>query len=250
MIFGYIQNLFVKSEGLCYKISKLFSNTDINENLKENPEKALEALIQGNKRFYQGKAVHPRVSLNRLKQAGAEDQSKHVFATILSCADSRVPVERIFDTGVMDIFVVRVAGNVCDGVVTSSLEYGVVHLETPVLVVLGHTQCGAVTSAVNTILDKSAGEGVSDNIKSMLKLVEPAVNKMKEETDSKEDLVNKVIEANILESLYNFIKNSPESKKRIKDGKVKIVGAVYDVGTGVVSMLPSEIIDDFLDEVI
>lgn len=250
MIFGYIQNLFLKTEDFCYKLSKIFAPKYSDTTLKEDPEKALEALIEGNKRFYTGKAVHPRVCLNRLKQAGKEDQSKHAFATILSCADSRVPVERIFDTGVMDIFVVRVAGNVCDGVVTASLEYGITAVKTPILVFLGHTQCGAVTEAVNAILDGYADKGISPNIKNMLKLVEPAVNRMKNEAISKEELIEKVIEENIFESLHNFIKNSPHSKKRIQEGKVKVVGAIYDISTGAVSMLPCSIIDDFLNEVI
>lgn len=250
MFLPIIQQFLLKISTEIFNFSKIFSDKSMDIGLRDDPEKALKALVEGNRRFYQGKAIHPRMCSQRLKLASNVDQAQHAFATILSCADSRVPVERIFDTGVMDIFVVRVAGNVCDGVVTSSLEYGLTVVKTPILVVLGHTQCGAVTAAVNAILDKESQVGVSANIKNMLSLVEPAVVRMQNETDSKEELIDKVIEANIFESLHTFIKKSPEAKKRIKDGKVKIVGAVYDVSTGAVSMLNGDIINDFLNEVI
>lgn len=236
MCLGFLKNMFCRGIKL-----------DAAE-LKANPQKALDTLIEGNKRFYQGKAKNPRTCASRLKQAEAEDQGKYAYATVLSCSDSRVPVERIFDAGVMDIFVVRVAGNVCDSLVTSSLEYGVAHVKTPVLMVLGHTKCGAVTAAVNATLDKSSVEGASANIKSLVNLIEPAAHTVDEVDISKEDLINKVIEANIFESLRNFIKNSPESKEIIKSGKVKVVGAVYDIGTGKVNMLPDNIVSDFVNK--
>lgn len=236
MCFGFLKNMFCKG-----------TKIDAAE-LKDNPQKALTTLLEGNKRFYQGKAKHPRACAKRLSQADAADQGKYAYATVLSCSDSRVPVETIFDAGVMDIFVVRVAGNVCDSVVTSSLEYGVVHVKTPVLMVLGHTKCGAVTAAVNAALDKSSVEGASDNIKSLVNLITPAANTVDEVDISKEDLINKVIEANIFEALRAFIKNSPESREIIKSGKVKVVGGVYDIGTGKVNLLPEDIVNDFVNK--
>jgi carbonic anhydrase len=114
--------------------------------VERTPEAALKALRQGNERFAAGEAVHPRTDAARLAQAGTESQGDHAYATVLACSDSRVPVERLFDAGVMDIFVVRVAGNVVQGDEAGSIEYGLAHVKTPVLVVLGHTQCGAVTA--------------------------------------------------------------------------------------------------------
>ena len=93
--------------------------------------------------------------VERLIQAGKESQGDHAYATVITCSDSRVPVERVFDAGVMDIFVIRVAGNVCDVDEVGSIEYGLAHVHTPVLVVLGHTQCGAVTAVTKKVSRES-----------------------------------------------------------------------------------------------
>ena len=107
---------------------------------KPSPDQAIQILKDGNERFVSGTSQHPRQNKERLIQAGKEDQGDHAYATIITCSDSRVPVELIFDAGVMDIFVIRVAGNVCD----TDERLHTVH--TPVMVLLGHTQCGAVTA--------------------------------------------------------------------------------------------------------
>ena len=113
---------------------------------KPSPNEILQMLKKGNERFYTGKATYPNTNAARLAQAGTENQGDHAYATVITCSDSRVPVELIFDAGVMDIFVIRVAGNVCDTDEVGSIEYGLAHVHTPILVVLGHTQCGAVTA--------------------------------------------------------------------------------------------------------
>ncbi len=114
-------------------------------------DQALERLKEGNARFVSGKAIHPNTDLARLIQAGKENQADHAYATIISCSDSRVPVERIFDAGIMDLFIIRVAGNVVDTDEAGSIEYGLAHVKTPLFVVLGHTQCGAVTAVTEAI---------------------------------------------------------------------------------------------------
>ncbi|MBE0665669.1 MAG: carbonic anhydrase, partial [Candidatus Aminicenantes bacterium] len=118
---------------------------------KTTPDKAIAILKEGNVRFVSGKATHPHTGAERLAQAGKESQADHAYATVISCSDSRVPVELLFDAGIMDIFVVRVAGNVMDVDEAGSIEYGLVHVNTPVLVVLGHTQCGAVTAVTQVV---------------------------------------------------------------------------------------------------
>src|SRR4030042_4654006 len=100
---------------------------------KPRPDEVLQMLQQGNERFSSGKATHPHMDAARLKQAGMEDQGKHAYATIISCSDSRVPVELIFDAGVMDVFVIRVAGNVCDTDEIGSIEVGRGDVEKPTL---------------------------------------------------------------------------------------------------------------------
>nr|WP_320009439.1 carbonic anhydrase [uncultured Desulfobulbus sp.] len=98
-----------------------------------------------------GKATSPHTDAARLKLAGQEDQGDHAYATVITCSDSRVPVEILFDAGVMDIFVIRLVGNVLDVDEVGSVEYGLAHVHTPVFVVLGHTQCGAVTAVTNAV---------------------------------------------------------------------------------------------------
>jgi len=106
-----------------------------------SPDEALENLKSGSIRFASGKSVHPRATASRLKETFSDGQ--HPFSTVITCSDSRVPVERIFDQGIGDVFVIRVAGNVCDVDEIGSIEYEVDHLGTPVLVILGHRNCGA-----------------------------------------------------------------------------------------------------------
>ena len=109
-----------------------------------SPQQAMERLREGNARFQSAKSIHPDLGPARLRQTAEEGQ--HPFATILTCSDSRVPPELVFDQGVGDIFVVRVAGNVCGEDEAGTIEYGADHLKTPLLVVLGHSRCGAVTA--------------------------------------------------------------------------------------------------------
>ena len=116
---------------------------------KPSPDQALQMLVEGNQRFYTGKPKYPHTGAARCRLAGAEDQAEHAIATVIACSDSRVPVELIFDAGVMDIFTIRVAGNVCDTDEIGSIEYGLAHVHTPVFVMLGHTQCGAVAAVTH-----------------------------------------------------------------------------------------------------
>ncbi len=132
------------------------------------PEKAIERLEDGNVRFETDKATHPDADTRRRRETGEAGQFP--FVTFLSCSDSRVPIELIFDQGVGDVFVVRVAGNVCGVHEAGSIEYGVDHLGTPLLVVLGHTQCGAVTAA-------TTGAEVHGNIRPLVQGIGPAVAK-------------------------------------------------------------------------
>ena len=107
---------------------------------KPSPDEVIEMLKAGNQRFVSGQSINPHSDAKRIAQAAKENQGDHAYATIISCSDSRVPVETIFDAGIMDLFIIRVAGNVCDTDEIGSIEYGLAHVNTPVLVVLGHTQ--------------------------------------------------------------------------------------------------------------
>src|SRR5690554_5571285 len=143
--------------------------------VKPGSDAAIAMLKAGNKRFATGSAIQPHVDASRLALAGTESQADHAYATIIACSDSRVPVEILFDAGVMDLFVIRVAGNVLDVDEIGSVEYGLAHVNTPVFVVLGHTQCGAVTAVTNTV--QGHGHPLERNIPPLVDNIIPAVER-------------------------------------------------------------------------
>jgi carbonic anhydrase len=210
---------------------------------KPSPEEAIALLQQGNKRFVDGKPIHPHTGAARLAQAGSENQGDHAYATVITCSDSRVPVELIFDAGIMDIFVIRVAGNVCDVDERGSIEYGLAHVNTPVLVVLGHTQCGAVTAVTHNVQGK--GHALELNIPPLVDNIEPAVKRaMSKHPDVQGDgIIPYAIEENIWQSIEDLFVNSPATRGLVKSGKVRVAGALYDVGTGTIDWLPASEVD-------
>ena len=205
---------------------------------KPSPAAAIAKLKAGNRRFVEERPIHPNVSRARLLQAGREDQGDHAYATVITCSDSRVPVEILFDAGVMDIFVVRVAGNVCDTDECGSIEYGLAHVNTPVLVILGHTQCGAVTAVTKAA--QGHGHALERNIPPLIDNIEPAVNRTiatyPEKTGS--ELIKAAIEENVWQSVRDLFTASPSTRQLVRSGKAKVVGAIYDVATGAVNWLP------------
>jgi len=215
-------------------------------NEKPSPAKALEMLKAGNERFYSGSAVHPHIDDSRLRLAGMEDQGKYAYATVISCSDSRVPVELIFDAGVMDIFVVRVAGNVCDTDEAGSIEYGLAHVHTPVLVVLGHTQCGAVTAVTRAI--NGEGHKLERNIPPLVANIAPAVKRAqsKHEDLQGDAIIPHAIEENVWQAIEDLFMRSPAVRNLVQAGTVRVVGAVYDVATGRIEWLDTEEVDKIL----
>jgi carbonic anhydrase len=207
---------------------------------KSSPVKIMKMLKDGNKRFYEGTSTHPHITKERLKQAGKEDQGDHAYATVISCSDSRVPVELIFDAGVMDLFVVRVAGNVCNVDQCGSIEYGLAHVHTPVLVVMGHSQCGAVDAVTQAVFGK--GNALERNIPPMVANIQYAVtNAIKKFPDIKGDeIVPYAIEENVYQSIHDLYMKSPATRNLVKEGKVLVAGAIYNLGTGKIKWLPLE----------
>ena len=216
---------------------------------KPSPAQCLKMLQDGNARFVAGKANHSHADARRLILAGSKDQGNYAYATVLTCSDSRVPVERIFDAGIMDIFVVRVAGNVVDVDEAGSIEYGLAHVHTPVLVVLGHTQCGAVTAVTNAI--EGHGHALERNIPPLVDNIEPAVRKAMAAHPDKHGkaLVPYGVEENVYQGIRELFERSPSSRNLVKSGKAKVVGAIYDVGTGEVKWLPESKTDEILKSV-
>lgn len=190
-----------------------------------------ERLEAGNARYVAGESAHPDQSIDRRSSVAA---TQAPFAAILSCADSRVPPEVIFDQGLGDLFVVRSAGQVIDHAVLGSLQYGVEHLETPLLVVLGHSGCGAVKATVEAIEKKSKPSGT--DIDALVNAIRPAVLEAEEIGASEKNLVSVSIDINV-ERIVEHLKSVAVLNEASTLRKVKIVGAVYSLDTGQVNWL-------------
>jgi carbonic anhydrase len=188
------------------------------------PDEALEQLRRGNRRFAENRLDHPHQTPGRrIEVAGGQ----HPFAQILTCSDSRVVPEVLFDTGIGDLFVVRVAGNIVDDAVIGTLEYGAAHLKVPLTVVLGHTCCGAVTAA-------AAGEQTGDHIETLMGLLRPVVEAAR---GMPGDLVENTVRTNVRNEVTTLRRSRPTLFKLWSEGAIGIIGGVYDISTGRVEWL-------------
>jgi len=205
---------------------------------KPSPDAIIAMMKEGNARYIAGKAENPKCDSSRMALAGKADQGDYAYATVISCSDSRVPVERIFDAGIMDLFIVRVAGNVVDTDEAGSIEYGLAHVNTPVLVVLGHTQCGAVKAVTGAV--QGHGHALERNIPPLVENIKPAVERaIAAHPEAKDaEVVPYGIEENVYQSIEDLFMKSAATRDLVKSGKVKVVGALYDVSTGGVKWLP------------
>lgn len=185
---------------------------------------ALQMLKDGNKRFIEGKSIHPHSDFARIKEIS---KGQKPFVTINGCSDSRVPPELIFDQGFGDVFVVRNAGNVSDTDEIGTIEYGTEHLGTNLVVVVGHTKCGAVTAVAK-------GDHVEGSIPKLVDNIVPAVDRVKHLRHNEEytKWINEAIIENVNQSIKDILNNSTIVSQLVKEGKVRIVGAIYDTDTG------------------
>lgn len=189
-------------------------------------DEALKMLLEGNKRYAEGKTKGPnRTAARRAELAGAQ----HPIAVIVSCSDSRVPPELLFDQGFGDIFAIRIAGNIVDPNALGSIEYAVDHLGTKLIVVLGHERCGAVTAALQ-------GGVAPGNIKSIVDGIAPAIEKGKARYTGHGELLDSCILANVKMVAEKIRKAPPILSEKVEDGMLKVVGAYYDLDSGAVNM--------------
>jgi carbonic anhydrase len=188
-------------------------------------DSALQELRAGNIHHANHRYTHPHETQARQRELIA-GQNPH--AVILSCSDSRVPPEIIFDQGLGDLFTVRVAGNVAGVNELASIEYAVVHLHTPLLVVMGHQKCGAVSAAVE------GGEAVG-HLPDLIKAIQPAVDKAK---GMQGDVIENAVRTNVDMVVEQVRTSEPVLAPLVKQGKLRIVGAVYSLNTGKVTWLP------------
>jgi carbonic anhydrase len=189
------------------------------------PAEAIAKLKEGNGRYASGKLQHPGQTTERRTELA---KSQHPFAVILSCSDSRVPPEIVFDQGLGDLFVLRVAGNVINDENLGSIEYAVDHLGTRLIVVLGHQHCGAVQAAKETIAAKGKAPG---HIESLVTAIKPAV-----EATAKDDL-DATIKANVKNVVQALRSSTPILKAKVDSGGVQVIGSYYSLDTGAVAFL-------------
>jgi len=195
-----------------------------------SPKHAIALLKEGNKRFVS------RLNANRdlIEQVAATSKGQFPYATILSCIDSRVPAELIFDQGIGDIFSIRIAGNFVNEDILGSMEFACKLAGTKIIMVLGHTSCGAVKGACDDV--------ILGNLTTMLHKIKPAVKQVTTPTDSalrnskNLEFVNKVAKQNVLLTIARIKKESPILEEMENYGEIKIIGAMYNINTGVVDI--------------
>ena len=190
---------------------------------------ALRRLIDGNERFLRGESLVAGLSRETMAEMA---RGQRPFATILGCSDSRVAPELIFDAGLGELFVIRVAGNVLSAEVAGSMQYAVAHLRTPLLVVLGHEGCGAIQAALET---KYQNVQQKSRIQLLLESILPVLDGLNPKLPPPEQLAW-AVESNVRSTVRTIIE-SPEGQARIAEGRVKCVGAIYDIETGRVRFL-------------
>jgi carbonic anhydrase len=199
------------------------SNCDI------SADEAIQRLIEGNERFLRGEAKPPLQLHETLAELA---RGQRPFATILGCSDSRVPPEWIFDAGLGELFVVRVAGNVISPEVAGSLQYAGAHLQTPLVVVLGHEGCGAIQAALET---KYQGVQQRSRIQLLVDSILPALDEMDPRLPMPERLAQ-AVETNVRYTVRTILE-TPEGQARLAEGRMKCIGAVYEIQTGRVRFL-------------
>ncbi|HOT75577.1 MAG TPA: carbonic anhydrase [Candidatus Wallbacteria bacterium] len=195
------------------------------KNQSISPEAAVQKLIEGNNRYAIGKPERPHQNQDRRNEVA---QGQSPFAIIVTCSDSRVPPEILFDQGLGDLFIIRTAGNVIDDSALGSIEYAAEHLGVQLILVLGHERCGAVDATVK-------GGEAPGHIKELVKYIEPAVKKSREKKGG--DLLENSIHENVLMTVEKIIESRPVLNELYEKKKIKAVGAYYDLDSGTVQFL-------------
>jgi len=202
-------------------VSGLIPATTIRAQTTLSPEAALQQLIDGNRRFAEGRLTSFSEDLDILKAKTVDKQEP--FAAVLSCADSRVPVELIFDQSIGHVFVTRVAGNIATTPIIASLEYGVAVLGTKAIMVLGHANCGAVKASIEA-------KAVPGQISALYAYIRPAVDQAGPDLEA-------AIKANAKIQAGLLRQSSPVLAGHIKENQLKIVAGYYDLSSGKVTLL-------------
>ncbi|WP_104991842.1 MULTISPECIES: carbonic anhydrase [unclassified Deinococcus] len=197
-----------------------------------SPEAAIEALKDGNARFFSGQATRPEADAN---QRRAQIMGQTPFAAVLACSDSRVPVEIVFDQGLGDLFVARVAGNVVGDSELGTLEYAIRHLDVRLIVVMGHEGCGAVAAALLPD-DDLAHE--PEHLRRLIARIQPSVQGLPPIRDKKARMREAVL--NNVRHQAAALREQPVIREAEASGQVRVIGAFYEIGSGAVDFLTEE----------
>lgn len=196
-----------------------------------DPRIAIQKLIGGNRRFVEGKSIKPRQDGSTVKSL---ENGQEPFATIVGCSDSRVPNEVVFDQGLGDLFIIRTAGQVSAAASYGSMEFAALKLNTKLIVVLGHTECGAVSAAVQR------PENVPGHIVALINDIKPSVAKS---AHLPGDPINNAVRQNVIDQVEDLRNLEPILYRKYTDGEILIVGAVYDIHTGKVEFIEETLLN-------
>lgn len=232
ILFSSSSILLAQSDSIVYKNIQIDAmkwtseNYDVNrDSAYLNPYLGIQKLIGGNKRFAEGKSIKPRQDSTIIRQL---EKGQTPFATIIGCSDSRVPNEMIFDQGLGDLFILRTAGQVSSQASYGSIEFATIYLKTKLIVVLGHTKCGAVAAAV------ALPENPPGHIVTLINAIKPAVTKC---ANKEGDKVNNTVYQNVIEQVNALRNLEPVLSRKYDKGELLIVGAVYNIETGKVEFI-------------
>ncbi|MEZ4814280.1 MAG: carbonic anhydrase [Bdellovibrionota bacterium] len=196
-------------------------------NKKSN--QVLKSLLEGNNRFLSGlKNIETIATPEKLKQLATNGQRPSCI--ILACSDSRVPAELIFDQGLGDLFVLRVAGNVVAPSLIASMEFAVLNFESPLILVMGHTKCGAINAACSHFVNPQ--KELSKNLEDLIRRISPAVRGSYLEGQNEQQFIDKTISANVRESISEIFAHSSIISKKVQDNELAVVGAVFELESG------------------
>jgi carbonic anhydrase len=210
----------------------------MNKNSGLDPHEVFQLLKDGHRRFLNGNSTHPHSSLARLHQLAA---GQHPMAAVLGCADSRVPLELLFDAGFGDLFVVRSAGNTVFTAAIGSLEYAIAHLDVNLILVLGHERCGAVSAALNfaKTLPPALGQVVGQVRMQLIAAEILKENNQQSDQAAKDLLLDRACRANAVQSGRNLVASSVLLTDRVRAGSLVVETGHYDLDTGEIDWLGS-----------
>lgn len=202
---------------------------ELRPNRVTTPQDAIQALEDGNTRFFSGQARRPDISANERR---AQIIGQTPFAAVLACSDSRVPVELVFDQGLGDLFVVRVAGNVVGETGLGTLEYAIRHLQVHLVLVLGHEGCGAVAAA---LLPQAEIDQEPEHLRRLIAQIQPSVQDLPSIRDKKARMREAVI-SNVRLQVHR-LREQPVIREAEASGRIRVIGGYYEIGSGAVDLL-------------